>query len=254
MSAVVSGSRARSTWLTGAAGLLMLAAAVVMMVMAAPKVHAVRHESVTGDRLASWVWVTPAGNGEFTLGRLRARTRARRRRRTRAAGYGFPLRPRRTGTPRRPRRSRKPPRNWSPRPAASRPAATAGPEVHLPRRLRYRPRFGPPPPAQAYHLTARSKESLENRISSLELHGEGRGDRYRPSDQARRALSATIALTRHMASTPTRRLPRPLPCGRPTDTCAGPIQNVCKWREDPAAVVQLAERCAPPAPGGSVRC
>lgn len=66
MSAVVSGSRARSTWLTGAAGLLMLAAAVVMMVMAAPKVHAVRHESVTGDRLASWVWVTPAGNGEFT--------------------------------------------------------------------------------------------------------------------------------------------------------------------------------------------
>ena len=65
MSAVVSGSRARSTWLTGAAGLLMLAAAVVMMVMAAPKVHAVRHESVTGDRLASGVWVTPASSNQF---------------------------------------------------------------------------------------------------------------------------------------------------------------------------------------------
>jgi hypothetical protein len=65
MSAVVSGSRARSTWLTGAAGLLMLAAAFVMMVCAAPRIHAIRHESVTRDRLASWVWVTPASNAGF---------------------------------------------------------------------------------------------------------------------------------------------------------------------------------------------
>jgi hypothetical protein len=73
MTAIVSSSRARSTWLTGAAGLLMLAAAVVMMVCAAPRIHAVRHQSVTHDQLASWVWtttpenpVTPASNHGFT--------------------------------------------------------------------------------------------------------------------------------------------------------------------------------------------
>jgi len=59
MSAVVTSSRARSTWLTGLAGLLMLAAAFVMMVIAAPRVHAARHESVPRDQLASWVWTTP---------------------------------------------------------------------------------------------------------------------------------------------------------------------------------------------------
>ena len=36
MTAVVSRERAKATWLTGAAGLLMLAAAFVMMVAAAP--------------------------------------------------------------------------------------------------------------------------------------------------------------------------------------------------------------------------
>jgi hypothetical protein len=36
MTPVVSGERATATWLTGAAGLLVLAAAVVMMVVAAP--------------------------------------------------------------------------------------------------------------------------------------------------------------------------------------------------------------------------
>jgi len=75
MTAIVSSSRARSTWLTGAAGLLMLTAALVMMVCAAPRVHAVRHEPVTRDRLASWVWtttpehwagVTPVSNHGFT--------------------------------------------------------------------------------------------------------------------------------------------------------------------------------------------
>lgn len=59
MTAIVSNSRARSTWFTGAAGLLMLAAALVMMVCAAPRIHAVRHESSARDRLASWVWTTP---------------------------------------------------------------------------------------------------------------------------------------------------------------------------------------------------
>ena len=58
MTAIVSSSRARSTWLTGAAGLLMLVAAFVMMVCAAPRIHAVRPESPTRDRLASWVWTT----------------------------------------------------------------------------------------------------------------------------------------------------------------------------------------------------
>jgi hypothetical protein len=63
MSAVVSKSRARSTWLTGAAGLLMLAAAVVMMIVAAPQTHALRPaiviSHVTRDQLTSWVWTTP---------------------------------------------------------------------------------------------------------------------------------------------------------------------------------------------------
>lgn len=77
MTAIMSSSRARSTWLTGAAGLLMLAAAFVMMVCAAPRIHAVRHESVTRDQLASWTWtnpetpehwvrVTPGSNHGFT--------------------------------------------------------------------------------------------------------------------------------------------------------------------------------------------
>jgi hypothetical protein len=65
MSAVVSKSRTKSTWLTGTAGLLMVAAAVVMMVVAAPRPHALRQETVTStshvtrDQLTSWVWTTP---------------------------------------------------------------------------------------------------------------------------------------------------------------------------------------------------
>lgn len=72
MSAVVSRSRARSTWLTGSAGLLMLVAAFVMMVVAAPRVHAARDESVPRDRLTSWTWttpdhwVTPGSSNQFT--------------------------------------------------------------------------------------------------------------------------------------------------------------------------------------------
>jgi hypothetical protein len=70
MSAVVSGSRARSTWLTGAAGLLILVAAFVMMVIAAPRVHAARYEPAPRDRLASWTtpdhWVTPGSGNQFS--------------------------------------------------------------------------------------------------------------------------------------------------------------------------------------------
>jgi hypothetical protein len=40
MAAVVSRSRSKSTWLTGAVGLLLLSAAFVMMVCAAPKARA----------------------------------------------------------------------------------------------------------------------------------------------------------------------------------------------------------------------
>jgi len=59
MNAVVSGARSRSTVLIGAAGLLLLVTAVMMMLYAAPRIHAVRHGSVTHEQLASWVWVTP---------------------------------------------------------------------------------------------------------------------------------------------------------------------------------------------------
>jgi hypothetical protein len=58
MNAVVNGARSRSTLLTGAAGLLLLVTAVMMMVIAAPRVHVVRHGSGTREQLASWAWVT----------------------------------------------------------------------------------------------------------------------------------------------------------------------------------------------------
>ena len=37
--AVISRDRTRATWLTGAAGLLLLGVAIVMMVLAAPQAH-----------------------------------------------------------------------------------------------------------------------------------------------------------------------------------------------------------------------
>jgi hypothetical protein len=55
---VVSGKQARSTWLTAAAGLLLLVTAVVMMVATAPQVHQGRHGSATSGQLVSWSWVT----------------------------------------------------------------------------------------------------------------------------------------------------------------------------------------------------
>ncbi len=63
MNAVVNGARSRSTVLTGAAGLLLLVTAVVMMVCAAPQIHAARHGSVLHQQLASWVWVSPDSHG-----------------------------------------------------------------------------------------------------------------------------------------------------------------------------------------------
>jgi hypothetical protein len=58
MNAVVSGARSRSTVLTGAAGLLLLVTAVVMMVCAAPRIHAAQPGPVVHEQLSSWVWVT----------------------------------------------------------------------------------------------------------------------------------------------------------------------------------------------------
>jgi hypothetical protein len=51
-------AQARSTWLTAAAGLLLLVTAVVMMVSAAPRLHAGGHGSAPGGQLVSWSWVT----------------------------------------------------------------------------------------------------------------------------------------------------------------------------------------------------
>jgi hypothetical protein len=62
MSAVVSAERAARTWLTGAAGLLIVAAAFAMMAWAAPAhAHARPHgpaapHSVTVSQLESRVW------------------------------------------------------------------------------------------------------------------------------------------------------------------------------------------------------
>ncbi len=75
MNAIVSGARSRSTVLTGAAGLLLLATAVVMMVCAAPRIHGAGTASAQGrpaatqgrlappgDQLTAWAWVT-GGHG-----------------------------------------------------------------------------------------------------------------------------------------------------------------------------------------------
>jgi len=66
MNAVVHGAHSRSTVLTGAAGLLLLVTAVVMMVCAAPRADSGRRGPVTGEQLASWVWVTPGHLAELT--------------------------------------------------------------------------------------------------------------------------------------------------------------------------------------------
>ena len=63
MNAIVSGARSRSTVLTGAAGLLLLVTAILMMVSAAPRMHAARPGLVPHQQLASWVWVSPNSHG-----------------------------------------------------------------------------------------------------------------------------------------------------------------------------------------------
>ena len=68
MNAVVNGARSRSTVLTGAAGLLLLVTAVVMMVCAAPQIHVARHGPAPQQRLASWVWVSPDSHGSRDAG------------------------------------------------------------------------------------------------------------------------------------------------------------------------------------------
>jgi hypothetical protein len=72
MAAVVSSSRqARSTGLTALAGLMLLAAAVVMMACAAPRGHAVpaaRTASVPRSQLAAWV-VTPGARNAGPVAR-----------------------------------------------------------------------------------------------------------------------------------------------------------------------------------------
>ena len=75
MGAVVSGQRATSTWLTGAAGLLLLVTAVVMMACAAPRVHATGPGYVPGDQLASWVWVTHDSPAPVPSARIATRHR-----------------------------------------------------------------------------------------------------------------------------------------------------------------------------------
>jgi hypothetical protein len=77
MNAIMNGARSKSTLLTGAAGLLLLMTAVIMMVIAAPRVHQARPGLVTHDRLASWVWVTPDHWVPVTPGTVPELTRTR---------------------------------------------------------------------------------------------------------------------------------------------------------------------------------
>jgi hypothetical protein len=78
MNAIVNGARSRSTLLTGAAGLLLLATAVIMMVIAAPRLHQAQPAPATRERLASWVWITPDHWMPVTPGTASELTRADR--------------------------------------------------------------------------------------------------------------------------------------------------------------------------------
>ena len=78
MNAIVTGARSRSTVLTGMAGLLLLVSAAVMMVCAAPRIHAVRHGSVTHEQLVSRVWVTRDHMFRVTPGTVGVLTRTDR--------------------------------------------------------------------------------------------------------------------------------------------------------------------------------
>jgi hypothetical protein len=77
---MVSAERAKTTWLTGAAGLLILVVALVMMAFTAPaRPHPWPHRSavshsVPGDRLASWTGPVPAAFLILPDGPRRTRT------------------------------------------------------------------------------------------------------------------------------------------------------------------------------------
>jgi hypothetical protein len=76
MNAIVNGARSKSTVLTAAAGMLLLVTAVVMMICAAPRLHAARPGSVVQDQLSSsWVWVTRSHPAQVTPGAVGDLTR-----------------------------------------------------------------------------------------------------------------------------------------------------------------------------------
>jgi hypothetical protein len=78
MNAIVNGARSKSTVLTGAAGLLLLATAVAMMVCAAPRVHVAPPGPAVRDQLSSWVWVAPDHWKQVTPGTVGESTRTHR--------------------------------------------------------------------------------------------------------------------------------------------------------------------------------
>jgi hypothetical protein len=78
MNAIVNGARSRSTVLTGAAGLLLLATAVVMMVCAAPRLHGEPRGPAVRDQLSSWVWVAPGHWKQVTPATVGQHTRTHR--------------------------------------------------------------------------------------------------------------------------------------------------------------------------------
>lgn len=72
MTAVVSRSRSKSTWLTGAAGLLLVSVAFVMMVCAAPKARGPLH----GTTIPAATQSVTTWCGQSTRSRDRAVARA----------------------------------------------------------------------------------------------------------------------------------------------------------------------------------
>jgi hypothetical protein len=68
MTTVASRSRLKSTWLTGVAGLLLLSAAFVMMICAAPKASSPLHGGTTpaATQSALSAWTRPTGQPVIT--------------------------------------------------------------------------------------------------------------------------------------------------------------------------------------------
>src|ERR1700685_3470273 len=70
MAAAVNKKRLGSRGLTAAAGLLLLVTAVVMMVCAAPRVHASQHGDARRGELVSWAFLTPGSPAEGPAERI----------------------------------------------------------------------------------------------------------------------------------------------------------------------------------------